>query len=78
MHYWADLHSVHGFRCYDNIAQNAKCQRVLVLALCLDVVVVVVVVVVRIPLSSNVRITLSSANLSSPSLVPFCFYCVIA
>jgi len=33
--YWADLQSVHGFRCYDNIASNAKCQRVLVLALCL-------------------------------------------
>jgi len=31
--YWADLQSVHGFRCYDNIAPNAKCQRVLVLAL---------------------------------------------
>ena len=29
--YWANLQSVHGFRCYD----NAKCQRVLVLALCL-------------------------------------------
>ena len=35
MHYWADLQSVHGFRCYDNIVPNAKCQRVLVLALCL-------------------------------------------
>ena len=45
-HYWADLQSVHGFRCYDNIAPpvlaigahdsiaaNAKCQ--LVLAVCL-------------------------------------------
>jgi len=32
--YWADLQSVYGFRCYDNIAPNAKCQRVLVLALC--------------------------------------------
>jgi len=31
----ADLQSVHGFRCYDNIAPNAKCQRVLVLAVCL-------------------------------------------
>jgi len=29
------LQSVHGFRRYDNIAPNAKCQRVLVLALCL-------------------------------------------
>ena len=33
----ADLQSVHGFRCYDNlqmhVAPNAKCQRVLVLAL---------------------------------------------
>jgi len=35
VHYWADLQSVHGFRCYDNTAPNAKCQRVLVLALCL-------------------------------------------
>jgi len=31
----SDLQSVHGFRCYDNTAPNAKCQRVLVLALCL-------------------------------------------
>ena len=30
VHYWADLQSVHGFHCYDNIAPNAKCQRVLV------------------------------------------------
>jgi len=29
----ADLQSVHGFHCYDNIAPNAKYQRVLVLAL---------------------------------------------
>ena len=35
MHYWADLQSVHGFRCYDNIALNAKCQRVHVVVLCL-------------------------------------------
>ena len=35
MHYWADLQSVHRFRCCDNIVPNAKCQRVLVLALCL-------------------------------------------
>jgi len=35
VHYWADLESVHGFRCHNNIAPNAKCQRVLVLALCL-------------------------------------------
>ena len=34
-HYWADLHSVHEFRCYDNIVPDAKCQRVLVLPLCL-------------------------------------------
>ena len=25
----------YGFRCYDNVTPNAKCQRVLVLALCL-------------------------------------------
>ena len=35
VHYWADLQSVHGFHCYDNIAPNAKCQWVLVLAVCL-------------------------------------------
>ena len=35
MHYWADLQSVHGFRYYDNIVPNVKCQRVLVLPLCL-------------------------------------------
>jgi len=32
-HCWADLQSVHGFRCYDSIAPNAKFQQVLVLAL---------------------------------------------
>jgi len=35
VHCWADLQSVHRFRCYDNIVPNAKCHRVLVLALCL-------------------------------------------
>jgi len=35
VHYWADLQSEHGFCCCDNIAPNAKCQRVLVLAVCL-------------------------------------------
>jgi len=35
VHYLTDLHSVRGFRCYDNITPNAKCQRVLMLALCL-------------------------------------------
>jgi len=33
--YWADSQSVHGFRCCDTTAPNAKCQRVLVLRLCL-------------------------------------------
>jgi len=35
VHYWADLQSVHGFRCCENMSPNAKCQRVLVLALSL-------------------------------------------
>jgi len=26
VHYWTDLQSVHVFRCYDNIAPNAKCR----------------------------------------------------
>jgi len=34
VHYWTDLQLVHGFRCHDNIAPNAKCQPLLVLALC--------------------------------------------
>ena len=37
VHCLVDLQSVHGFRCHDNTAPNAKCQRVLVLALCLVV-----------------------------------------
>ena len=39
VHYCAGLQLGHGFRCYGNIAPNAKCQRVLILALCLVVVV---------------------------------------
>jgi len=35
VHYWADLQLAHEFRCYDNIAPKARCQRVLVLGLCL-------------------------------------------
>jgi len=38
VHCWANLQPVHGFRCYDNIAPNAKCQRVLVLVLDLGLV----------------------------------------
>jgi len=33
VHYLADLQSVYGFRCYDNIAPNAKCQQVLLYSL---------------------------------------------
>ena len=50
VHYWADLQSVHGFRCCDNIAPNAKRQRVLVLALCMVFVSVIVCVIVDLPL----------------------------
>ena len=35
VHYWADLQLMHGFHCCNNIAPNAECHRVLVLALCL-------------------------------------------
>jgi len=38
VHCWADLQSVHGFRCYDNMAPNAKCLRVLLLDLCVVVI----------------------------------------
>jgi len=40
VHYWADLQSVYGFRCYKNIAPNAKCRRVLVPVLCLVIIMV--------------------------------------
>jgi len=40
---WADLQSVHGFSWYDNIAPNAKCRRVLVLAVCLVSVILIVI-----------------------------------
>jgi len=38
VHYWADLQSVHGFRCYDNIAQTRNVSDWLVLAVCLVIV----------------------------------------
>jgi len=38
---WADLQSVHGFRCYSSIVPNAKCQRMRVLAVCLAIIVIV-------------------------------------
>jgi len=49
VHYWVDLdlQSVDGFRCYDNVAPNAKCQRMLVLALCLVESIVVSVAVLK-------------------------------
>ena len=42
VHCWADLQSVHAFRCYENIVLNAKCQRVLVVALCLVTIAITV------------------------------------
>jgi len=33
VHYWTDLQSTPGFRCCDDIAPNAKCQRVLLCSL---------------------------------------------
>jgi len=35
VHYWADLQSVHGFRCYDNIAPNEMSASACIFALCL-------------------------------------------
>jgi len=40
VHCWAVLMLVNGFRYYDNLAPNTKCQRVLVLALGLVFIVV--------------------------------------
>jgi len=36
LHYWADLQSVHGFCCCDNIAPNAKRQRVRACTRCMS------------------------------------------
>jgi len=44
VHYWADMQSVHWFRCYGNVVPNAKCERVLVLALCLVIIIITVIV----------------------------------
>ena len=63
MHCWADLQSVHGFRCYDNIAANATCQRVLVLALRL--VAVVAVKVWYRPMSCVLVLTISPFTTTS-------------
>ena len=41
VHYWVDLQLMHGFCCYNNIAPNAKCQWVLVVALCLVLVCII-------------------------------------
>jgi len=41
VHYWADLQSVHGLRCYGNITRTRNVSEyMLVLALCLVVVVI--------------------------------------
>jgi len=41
VHYWADLQSVHGLRCYGNITRTGNVSEyMLVLALCLVVIVI--------------------------------------
>jgi len=53
VHYWADLQSVHGCCCYDNIAPYAKCQRVSVLALCLVAIITGSLVAIRLLLPAK-------------------------
>jgi len=56
---WADLQSVHRFRCYDNIAPNSKCQRVLVLAPCLvDVVVSLLLLLLLLLLLASLHVAI--------------------
>jgi len=62
VHCSADLQSVHGVRCYDDVAPNAKCQRVLVLALCL--------VPFRLQLTNKAIVDYTSPALSTP-VTPF-------
>jgi len=70
VHHYVDLRSVHGFRCYDNIAPNAECQQVLVLALYVVSIVNATcheVCVVQ-ALYNGVDVPLPPANYTGPSV----------
>ena len=45
VHYCVDLQSMHEFHCHDNIAPNAKCQQVLVLAVWLVIIIIITIAV---------------------------------
>ena len=43
MHYWADLQSAHGLRCYGNITRTRNVSEyMLVLAVCLDIIIAII------------------------------------
>ena len=45
VHYWADLQSVHGLRCYGNITRTRNVSEyMLVLALCLVLLLIIIVI----------------------------------
>jgi len=81
VYYWADLPPVHKFRYYDNIAPNAKCQPVLVLALCMAFPVSVLLLYGILWLTSmslthftNLSITLNELTFHSTLDIVFEFY----
>jgi len=65
---WADLQSMHGFCCYDNIVPKAKCQRVLVLALCL--------VTVSMLHTQNITTSLALSVMAHVTGISSQFYCL--
>ena len=45
MHYWADLQSVQGLRCYGNITRTRNISEyVLVLAICLVIIIIIIII----------------------------------
>ena len=73
VHYSADLHSVHGFRWYENIAPNAKCQRVLVLALCLviDYIINAIIIIIILALFSALATRKPSLEVAPTTFAKF-------
>jgi len=62
VHYWADLQSVHGFHCSENVVPNAKCQRVPVLALCLLVFVMIMTTMILVIITIIIIIVIIIIN----------------
>jgi len=76
--YWADLQSVHGFRCYGNIMPKVKCHRVLVLALCLVMIIIIVIkeALVKVKGSQKLMGTQKLTQVLGPKIYTFTTVCM--